>query len=153
MTAIAVAAMILFAGCTNTTPSPPVGPILADEPDYGTWLTGVSGYEGRTLDHRGHDELTIRVGTSGNMGYYNFERPAVAVSAGATVMWVWTGEGGAHNVVATDGSFASDLVDEEGYTFSHTFDEEGIYAYSCEPHESMGMKGVVAVLPDDSSTD
>jgi hypothetical protein len=50
-----------------------------------------------------------------------------------------------HNVVGQDGSFESELTDEEGHTFSHTFEEAGVYRYVCGPHEAMGMKGAVVV--------
>ncbi|MFW5949042.1 MAG: plastocyanin/azurin family copper-binding protein [Halolamina sp.] len=43
------------------------------------------------------------------------------------------------------GSFASELTDEAGHTFSHTVDGAGTTKYSCTPHEVMGMKGEVVV--------
>jgi halocyanin-like protein len=70
----------------------------------------------------------------------------VAVSTGTTVVWEWTGEGGAHNVVAEDGTFDSgETVTEAGTTFEYTFEEAGTYTYVCTPHEAVGMKGAVYV--------
>ena len=70
---------------------------------------------------------------------------AIQVDSGTTVTWKWTGEGGAHNVVHEDGEFESDLQEEDGATFEHTFEEEGNFLYYCNPHRSQGMKGAVVV--------
>jgi hypothetical protein len=68
------------------------------------------------------------------------------VDPGTTVIWEWTGEGGSHNVVQEpDGAYESELVTEAGYTFSHTFESEGVSKYYCLPHRAVGMKGVVVV--------
>jgi halocyanin-like protein len=69
----------------------------------------------------------------------------VRVSAGTTVVWTWTGAGGAHNVAAEDGSFESDLTSEAGHTFSRTVEEPGTVRYVCTPHATLGMKGAVVV--------
>ncbi len=114
---------------------------LAEEPDYEGFFDDVENYEG-TADMTGRDSVSVSVGASGGL---MFEPPAVAVSPGTTVTWEWTGEGGAHNVAAEDGSFESDTVEEEGHTFEHTFDEEGVFTYVCTPHEALGMKGAVVV--------
>ena len=57
---------------------------------------------------------------------------------------------GAHNVVANAGAdFRSgDPVDNEGETFTHTFENGGMNTYYCSPHEDLGMKGAVAVGED-----
>jgi halocyanin-like protein len=89
--------------------------------------------------------VTVTVGAQGNGGYLAFDPAAVRVSSGTTVTWEWTGQGGSHNVVAEDGSFESELVAEEGHTFSHTFEESGAYRYYCQPHETLGMNGAVVV--------
>lgn len=108
------------------------------------WLDGVGNYDG-VVDETGADEVTVEVGTEANGGYYGFNPAAVRVSAGTTVVWEWTGQGSNHNVAAEDGSFESELVGEEGHTFTHTFEEAGTTEYACTPHEAMGMKGVVVV--------
>jgi hypothetical protein len=43
------------------------------------------------------------------------------------------------------------LVTDAGFTFEYTFEEEGVTTYYCQPHQSLGMKGVVVVgsLPDE----
>ena len=46
---------------------------------------------------------------------------------------------------AEDGAFESRLSSEQGFTFEHAFEDGGTTKYVCRPHESLGMKGVVAV--------
>ena len=118
------------------------------EPDYGGWFDDVSNYDG-TVDRRGQDTVEIAVGAEGNDGNYAFDPPAVTVNPGTEVVWTWTGAGSGHNVVSDgDGPLDSgELAAAEGTTYSHTFESEGIYKYVCTPHESLGMKGAVAVRP------
>ncbi|WP_157533135.1 halocyanin domain-containing protein, partial [Haloferax profundi] len=96
-------------------------------------------------DETGTDAVTVDVGTEANGGAFGFGPAAIRISTGTTVTWEWTGEGGSHNVVDTDGAFESELAGSSGHTFEHTFEEAGTYTYSCVPHETVGMKGVVVV--------
>jgi halocyanin-like protein len=122
------------------------GTAAAQEIDYGGWFDDVGNYDGTTVDATGQGEVSVAVGAEGNGGAFAFDPPAVQVDPGTTVVFEWTGEGGQHNVIAEDGGeFESDLVAEAGFTFEHTFEEEGITTYYCEPHRSLGMKGAVAV--------
>ncbi|MFC7045190.1 halocyanin domain-containing protein [Halobacteriaceae archaeon GCM10025711] len=115
------------------------------EPDYGGWLDDVGNYSS-TTDARGESEVTITVGAEGNGGNLAFDPPAVWVDPGTTITWEWNGKGGAHNVVAEDGGdFESDLTAESGFTFEQTLEEDGIVTYYCMPHQSLGMKGAIAV--------
>lgn len=141
--ALALLGSTSLAGCTN----PPVqtGPFLDVEPAYGDWFDGVPGYE-RTLDARGESAVDVTVGAQTSMGYFAFDPVAVGVSPGTTVTWTWAGKGGAHDVAADDGSFASELTDRAGTRFSHTFEAPGVYRYFCTPHRGMGMRGAVVVL-------
>jgi halocyanin-like protein len=113
---------------------------------YDGWLDDVSNYDG-THDYRGQSEVTVEVG-AGENGLL-FGPAAVLVDPGTTVVWEWTGAGGGHNVVATDGTFDSgSAVAEEGTTFEYTFDDAAdgdAFNYYCGPHQSVGMKGSVAV--------
>jgi halocyanin-like protein len=111
------------------------------------WLSAGTAFDG-IVDRTGSDTATVSVGDD------NIERsldPAILkVSPGTTVVWEWTGEGGGHNVVAMDGTFnygATTLGDTT--EFEHTFSEPGVYRYYCEPHESLGGRGVVVVDDDD----
>ena len=113
---------------------------------YGDWLADVPNYDG-THDYRGRDEVTVAVG-AGENGLV-FGPAAILVDPGTTVVWEWTGAGGAHNVVADDGTFDSgETVGEAGHTFEYTFADAtagDAFAYLCTPHQAVGMKGVVAI--------
>jgi len=118
------------------------------EPDFGGYLDDVGNFDGSVVDARGQDEVTVEVGAEGNGGNLAFGPAAVHVDNGATVVWEWTGNGGAHNVVSEDGAFESELTGEGGFTFEHTFGEDGLFNYFCQPHKSVGMKGSVVVGED-----
>ncbi|MCA9584821.1 MAG: cupredoxin domain-containing protein [Myxococcales bacterium] len=82
--------------------------------------------------------------TAGNQ----FTPGSVTIKAGETVKWTW--EGGNHNVVSgatcgtPDGKFTSGPVKTSG-SFEFKFTTAGTYPYYCDPHCSMGMKGMVVV--------
>lgn len=95
-------------------------------------------------DYTGQSELAVANG-AGDRGMA-FDPAAVAVDAGTTVTWQWTGRGGEHDVVAVDGAFESELVDSNTETFSHTFEATGEFLYNCSEHEDRGMRGVVVVV-------
>ncbi len=105
-------------------------------------------YEGTIADYTGQDEVTVSVG-AGDVGFA-FDPPAVRIDAGTTVVWEWTGEGGAHNVESVEGSdsdFSSgDAVSEEGSTYEQSFDSAGIQLYRCTPHQANGMLGAIEVV-------
>ncbi|PSP68153.1 halocyanin domain-containing protein [Halobacteriales archaeon QS_1_69_70] len=115
---------------------------------YGGWLSDTSNYEA-TQDHTGESAVTVAVG-AGENGQL-FAPPAILVDPGTTVTWEWTGEGSGHTVTheptADDAepAFESDQKEAAGETFQYTFEAEGTFRYFCEPHRSVGMKGVVAV--------
>ena len=115
-----------------------------EEPDYGEFMDDVPNYEG-TYDFRGEESVEVAVG-AGDDGLL-FEPAAIMVDPGTEVVWEWTGEGGEHNVESEEGEeLESDLTDEEGFTYEHTFEEEGeVTLYVCTPHEAQGKKGAVAV--------
>ena len=97
------------------------------------------------VDRRGQSTVEIAVGAAGNGGAFAFDPVAVRVDPGTEVVWTWTGGGGSHNVVAEDGSFASDYHSDQGATFAHVADAAGVYPYACAPHKAMGMKGALVV--------
>jgi halocyanin domain len=110
---------------------------------YDGWMEDVPNYDG-THDYRGQEEVTVTVGANDGL---QFEPAAILVDPETTVMWEWSGEGGAHNIEAPDGPLDSELTDEQGHTYSHTVTESDgpVIQYKCSPHEVVGMKGVVAV--------
>ena len=106
----------------------------------------VQAYDGSLADRTGTESVTIDVG-GGDQGLA-FDPPVVRVDAGTEVVWEWTGEGGAHNVVSTDSpeEFANeDVTDEAGHTWSQTFEQTGTYFYYCQPHKPIGMHGAIIV--------
>ncbi len=119
-------------------------------PDFGGFLDDVGNFDGTVVDARGQDQVSVAVGAQGNGGAFAFDPPAVHVDNGATVVWEWTGEGGGHNVVSEgeDPLDSGEPVATEGTTYEYTFEEDGIFNYVCEPHESLGMKGSVVVGTD-----
>lgn len=146
--ATALAAPVL-AGCGGSSDNGGGGGGNTDEPENGGggdaksfdgWFDQTSNYDG-VEDHTDSDSVTVEVG-AGDSGLL-FAPPAIRVSTGTTVTWEWTGKGGSHNVVHEDDAFSSELTGDEGHTFDYTFEEAGEYRYVCEPHETVGMKGVV----------
>jgi halocyanin-like protein len=122
--------------------------------DYGGWFTGdaeggaVGNYDGTTVDETGKDEVTVEVGSEANGGSFGFGPAAVRVSPGTTVTFEWLSN--THNIVVQDQPDGADwsgdeAINNEGYTYSFTFETEGVYKYYCRPHLSMGMKGAVVV--------
>lgn len=114
---------------------------------YGGWLSGVSNYDG-TVDYTGREEATVSVG-AGEDGLL-FDPSAVLVDPGTTVVWEWTGAGGAHGVAHepdVDGEpiFESEVVGDADHTFSHEFQDRATFRYYCPSHRGAEMKGIVAV--------
>lgn len=125
----------------------------SDEPaeestDDGSNADETAETDGNTpVDRTGQQTVTVAVGT-GTTGL-EFDPAEIQVSPGTTVIWEWTGVGGGHNVVSSDGNtFAShehpETTAEEGYQFEQTFDEVGSYDYECTIH--VAMEGTVTVV-------
>jgi len=130
------------------------GSLGSGTPDLGGYLDDVGNYDGNIETFPGSSTVTVEVGAEGNGGNFAFAPPAIHVANGTTVVWEWTGEGGGHNVVAESDAFDSgSTVAEAGTTFEHTFEEDGVYQYFCNPHKGNGMKGVVVVGTDYATVD
>lgn len=103
--------------------------------------------------------------TTATMQDMAFQPPRLEVAPGTTVEWVNDSDA-PHTVTAYDDGipedasyFASGDFDSEraarndisaglldpGDTYSHRFDEPGVHAYYCIPHESGGMTGEIIV--------
>lgn len=108
-------------------------------------LAGCSDDDGgdEQIDLTGEDTVDVDVGAGNGLEY---DPAHITVDVGTTVVWEWTGQGGGHDVAAENGEFESDLVDEAGHTFEHTFDDPGTYEYVCTPHQTSGMVGSVEVV-------
>jgi halocyanin-like protein len=123
-------------------------PAAAQGDDYGGWLSDVDNYDGETVDATGQESVTVEVGAQGNGGTFAYAPPAVRVSPGTTVTFDWTSN--THNILVEDqpddgGWEGYEPIENSGFTYEHTFEVEGVYKYYCEPHLSLGMKGVVVV--------
>ncbi|WP_315910249.1 cupredoxin domain-containing protein [Halapricum hydrolyticum] len=146
-----------LAGCDAPTGQP------TDEP---------AGGEGHSDDHAGHGdsphgheqvgepkatrEVLVNTARNGDNTEYHFDPHVTWVDVGGTV--TWTLESGSHTATAyhpgndqprlvpegTD-AWDSEMLSEEGETFEHTFETEGVYHYYCEPHETFGMLATVIV--------
>ena len=123
-------------------------------PAWPGYLSDASGFDEATVaDERGSDSVTVSVG-AGSSGFA-FDPVTLWISPGTTVQFEWTGEGGGHNVVSNDGPASLDSgspVSSSGVNYEYTFEEGGINTYYCNPHESSGMKGGIAVGDDIETT-
>jgi len=110
--------------------------------------TPANNYDGTVVDMTGNGTITVEVG-AGSMGLA-YGPAAVRIDTGTTIQFEWTGNGGGHNVVATDDAAAPlDSGAAEGGTgvkYEYTFDSTGLTPYYCTPHQSAGMKGVIEVV-------
>jgi len=94
---------------------------------------------------------------------YYYDPIGLSVEPGTTVEWV--NEAGSHSSTAYDEGnggaevtripddaepWNSEILSEEGGTFSYTFEVEGTYDYFCIPHKTLAMVGrVVCGEPGD----
>ena len=137
-----------LAGCGGGNQTSSAGtpwPTVETEATFDGYLTPTANYDGTVADATGVERPTVTVGAAGNGGSRAYAPPAIAVDPGTTVVWQWTGAGGAHNVVSERTAFESGLVTAADHTFEYAFESAGVYKYYCTPHRRNGMKGVVAV--------
>jgi hypothetical protein len=60
---------------------------------------------------------------------------------------MWGGEILPHNSVEENGVFDSGEPEREvDYSYTFGFEEAGSYNYFCEPHQAVGMDGVITVV-------
>jgi plastocyanin len=159
------AAVVGLAGCTGTQDNDSeaaAGTPTESGQDETSTESGHSDDEDSHDDDGGHDEAvgapsdTAEVNMITEDESYHFEPHVVRVNVGGTV--TWHNESGSHSTTAyhsdndqpqlvPDGaaSWDSGIVSEQGATFEHTFETEGVYHYYCTPHESLGMLGSVIV--------
>jgi plastocyanin len=120
-------------------------------------LTALAGCDGDG-DSDGNDggDNAVTVGPGGDL---RFDPETITVSVGETVTWTFDSPN--HNVSFTpdhhDDVSIPDGVDpfasvddgfdtnDEGSTWSHTFDTAGEYHYVCVPHAASGMQGTGVV--------
>lgn len=134
--AVSVAAVGGVAGCLDGV----LGGGGPDEGGFEEYLEGANLYDG-PVDLTGEDEITVAVGAGPDA--VAFDPPGVDASRGVTVTWEWTGRGGEHNVISENDLFGSELASSEGYTFTQTLGQTGVYKYFCQPHVGVGMVGAI----------
>lgn len=77
-----------------------------------------------------------------------FSPSEVTVQEGQAVRFVWSGQALNHNAVADDGLFDSGEPQRDvDYRFVFEQGTAGEHTFVCEPHESVGMVGLVIVEP------
>lgn len=76
---------------------------------------------------------------------FDFQPKQLRIQAGDTV--TWSNSGGAHNIVADDGSFTNGQVSASAWTYTRTFPQPGEFGYYCAPHggPGQGMWGKIIV--------
>lgn len=116
-TLVVVGALAVSAGCAGSNAATGVDPVVAAGGD-----TAVAAAVGVRVDQMA------------------FEPASLTVVTGTTVTWVWDTPI-AHDVVG-DG-FRSEIL--TAGTYSHTFEEVGVYRYICSLHPS--MTGTIEVTP------
>lgn len=112
------------------------------------WLSNVESYDGHPVDRTGQTSTTIDVGVRTPDGdYFAYGPPAIVVTEGTRVQWLWTGYGRAHSVTERSGAFDSGSPQSGGgVTFTRELTEPGAYLYRCKNHgEAAGMRGAVIV--------
>ena len=79
-----------------------------------------------------------------------FEPANVTIKAGTKVRWV-ADSPHFHTITmdnpAQAGGWSEAVVNATGSTFEHTFNVPTTYPYNCAPHRSLGMTGVITVVP------
>ena len=121
-------------------------PPSTDYPKVDEWVVASDNWDGSIADETGTDSTIVTTGASGNAGNFAFDPPVLKISTGTTVSWDWTGEGGGHNIAFEEAQIGiSEIHSGPGVHFEHTFGEAGIYRYSCEPHNGLGMRGAIIV--------
>ena len=110
-----------------------------------SYLSNTPNYDGSVEDFTGEDEVVVLTGSDieGYEEEFVYDPPAIRIDERTDVIWEIADQGG-HTVTHEDGEFDSELL-TEGETFRYTFEETGTYRYYCEPHRSLGQKGVVIV--------
>jgi len=119
-------------------------PPESDYPAVDSWLADVNVYDGTVVDRVGAPSPTLTVASAAGERPFSFSPPAVRVGVGATVRWVWRGNG-PHNVVFEDIDVGSEIRTDPGVGFEYAFEEPGVYRYACDPHHALGAKGALVV--------
>jgi len=126
-------------------------PIANPERAVNNWLSETPNFDGHIESETGTTTVDVGARTPNN-DYFAYSPPALEVTVGTEVQWQWTGEGGAHSVTERNGAFDSgNPRSGAGRTFTHEFEETGVYLYRCRNHGgAVGMRGAVIVRERDT---
>lgn len=124
----------------SPTTAPPAGSMTSGDPAPSTAGTASTAASGATTTVAPAAAASSDVVTIG-IADFAFEPDGLEIAVGTTVEWV-NNDSFAHNVIADDGSFASETL-EEGDTFTFQFTEAGTFAYICGIHPQMVASVVV----------
>lgn len=152
-----------FAGCGSPGENAGTdeGPVAANETatetaQGGQTAEGNATQTGTEGGGGGGGSQTVAMVTDGDQ--YYFDPIGLFVEPGASV--TWENQAGSHSSTAyVEGNpqaevnripgdaegWNSEILSEEGATFSHTFEVQGTYDYYCIPHKSLGMVGRIVV--------
>ncbi|NOX22537.1 MAG: hypothetical protein GXP36_05495 [Actinobacteria bacterium] len=115
-TALALAAIVVFAACSGSTPGDTTAPTTpSSEPTITEPLATMAGVQ---------------------IVNFAFNEPAITVKVGDTVTWTNEENGIQHTTTADEGLWSSGSLDS-GDVFEFTFSEPGTYTYLCTIHPSM----------------
>ncbi|WP_332898589.1 MULTISPECIES: plastocyanin/azurin family copper-binding protein [unclassified Haladaptatus] len=96
----------------------------------------------------GGGSKTVEVGPGGDLVFTPGTEEPLYASPGTTVTFTWGSDN--HNIVVDSqpdgaGWEGSESLENEGFTYEHTFDTLGTYEYHCQPHASSGMTGEIVI--------
>ncbi|WP_128478136.1 plastocyanin/azurin family copper-binding protein [Halorussus pelagicus] len=144
---VAVGGLTGLAGCNAPSGDGAEGTTTETTP-AGTTAEDAAETDGTTTEDGGPVQVAmISEGTN-----YYFDPIGLFVEPGTTVEWV--NQSGSHSATAyAEGTgsaevtripddaepWNSEIITEQGGTFSHTFEVEGTYDYFCIPHKTLGM--------------
>jgi len=95
------------------------------------------------LEENVSKEHTITVDGT-NLRFYP---DSLTINEGDTVKFMWGGEILPHNSVEENGVFDSGEPEREvDYSYTFDFEQAGSYDFFCEPHQAVGMDGIITVL-------
>ncbi|ELZ27281.1 plastocyanin [Halogeometricum pallidum JCM 14848] len=92
---------------------------------------------------------TVAVGPDGDFVFTPGTSEALQILPETTVTFNWQSDN--HNIVVDsqpEGSNWSghEPIENEGFSYKHTFSTLGTYEYHCQPHKSAGMVGSIEVV-------
>jgi plastocyanin len=138
LSTLALAAMLILAGCGATSTGPTLG---AESPTATTAPTTAA-----TTPTPSGPQAQVSI-TGGGIGYnvtaFAFSPKQLSVKAGTTVVWS-NDSGTTHNITSDAGDPATfTLPVDDGNTVSFTFTKPGTYPYHCSIHPTMKATIVV----------